>query len=213
MAESRVSLGTVILSLVAAVVVAALVYVFWPNEERIIRARLMDIASILTVPANEADLPRMERVAHLRDYLAPDIHVRYGSQEAATRDMVLGALVQWGRIPDGVKVEFVDVQVTLDQSRANAASAYLTAKITGRDSVDARIVSEVLLRSGAIIDSQQQVGGWPELKSTVTPKDSDGDGMPDEWERRYGLNPLDPSDAERACRAQPEALARRRRRT
>ena len=54
MPDSRVSLGTVVLSLVAAVVVAALVYVFWPNEERIIRARLIDIASILTVPANEA---------------------------------------------------------------------------------------------------------------------------------------------------------------
>ncbi len=26
--------------------------------------------------------------------------------------------------------------------------------------------------------------------------DSDGDGMPDEWERKYGLNPQDPADAE-----------------
>jgi len=25
--------------------------------------------------------------------------------------------------------------------------------------------------------------------------DSDGDGMPDEWEKKYGLNPLDPADA------------------
>lgn len=25
--------------------------------------------------------------------------------------------------------------------------------------------------------------------------DGDGDGMPDEWERKYGLNPVDPSDA------------------
>jgi pectate lyase len=71
------------------------------------------------------------------------------------------------------------------------------ASLPRRDSVDARIVSEVRLRRGAIIDSQKQVGGWPELKSAPAPKDSDGDGMPDEWERRYGLNPSDPSDGKR----------------
>jgi hypothetical protein len=158
-----VSLGTVVVLIVAAVVVAALVYVFWPNEQRIIRARLADVASILTVPANEADLPRMERVAHLRDYLAPDVHIRYGSQEATTRDMVLGALIQWGRIPDGVKVEFVDVQVTLDPSRPDAATVYLTAKITGRDSVDAREADVRLTRH----DGKWVVSG-AETRETLT---------------------------------------------
>ena len=77
--------------------------------------------------------------------------------------MVLGALVQWGRIPDGVKVEFVDVQVTLDRSRANAASAYLTAKITGRDSVDAREADVRLTRS----DGKWVVSG-AETRETLT---------------------------------------------
>ena len=87
----------------------------------------------------------------------------------------------------------------VDTSSASAAlEAVLSAagaSLPRRDSVDARIVAEVRARRGSIIDSQQQVGGWPELKSTVAPKDSDGDGMPDDWERRHRLNPFDPSDA------------------
>jgi hypothetical protein len=38
-------------------------------------------------------------------------------------------------------------------------------------------------------------GGWPRLQSARDPRDSDQDGMPDVWEKRYGLNPRDPSDA------------------
>jgi len=132
------SRGTAFFAFVVLVIVAAVGYVLWPNEERIVRGRLNDIAAIITVPANETDIARLTRVAQLRDYLAQDLRVRYGSQEAVSRDMVLGALAQWGRSADGVKVEFVDVQVTLDRANPDAATAYLTAKISGRDTIDAR---------------------------------------------------------------------------
>lgn len=64
-----------------------------------------------------------------------------------------------------------------------------------RDAVDTRIVEEV--RAGeanygndklGIIDSQQDVGGWPELKSASAPEDADRDGMPDAWEKQKSLN-------------------------
>jgi hypothetical protein len=45
-----------------------------------------------------------------------------------------------------------------------------------------------------IITDISQVGGYPEYKGKPY-KDSDGDGMPDAWEKKYGLNPNDPSDA------------------
>ena len=35
-----------------------------------------------------------------------------------------------------------------------------------------------------MIDSQDDVGGWPNLESTPAPKDSDHDGMPDAWEKQ-----------------------------
>ncbi len=64
-----------------------------------------------------------------------------------------------------------------------------------RDAVDARLIREVRTRTGRIIDSQKDVGGWPEYRAATPPKDSDGDGIPDEWESAHGLNPNDPEDA------------------
>jgi pectate lyase len=66
-----------------------------------------------------------------------------------------------------------------------------------RDSVDARLVDHVRTRTGKLIDSQADVGGWPELARGEPPADSDRDGMPDEWETAHGLNPNDASDAVR----------------
>lgn len=68
-----------------------------------------------------------------------------------------------------------------------------------RDAVDERIVYETETgtttykgsKTGlpGIIDSQKDVGGWPQLKSTTPPLDTDRDGMPDEWEIANGLDP------------------------
>jgi hypothetical protein len=84
--------------------------------------------------------------------------------------------------------------------------AYAGASLK-RDAVDIRIVHDVstgtaTFTSGGngstngLIDTQNAVGGWPELFATQAPLDSDDDGMPDEWEIANGLNPYDGSDAQ-----------------
>ncbi|MEW6237265.1 MAG: pectate lyase [Candidatus Omnitrophota bacterium] len=105
-------------------------------------------------------------------------------------------------------------------SQQTAEEAYLSvlenagATLPKRDAVDARIIEEV--RNGfatyegpnykqnntmqdessksGIIDSQNDVGGWPELKSAPAPADSDHDGMSDDWEKKNNLNTNDASD-------------------
>lgn len=80
------------------------------------------------------------------------------------------------------------------------------ATLPKRDSLDARIVEEV--RTGrtqygesyggggkGIIDAPLTVGGWPVLRSAQPPVDRDEDGMPDDWEDRFDLNPNDQSDS------------------
>ncbi|OHB47853.1 MAG: hypothetical protein A2Y10_11300 [Planctomycetes bacterium GWF2_41_51] len=57
-----------------------------------------------------------------------------------------------------------------------------------RDTVDTRVVNDVINGTGQIIDTQSQVGGWPTLNSAPAPLDTDMDGMPDAWENANGLN-------------------------
>jgi len=75
-----------------------------------------------------------------------------------------------------------------------AVLAHGGASLPRRDAVDRRIVEDVKTGKGRIINSQKEVGGWPDLKSAPAPRDSDGDGMPDEWEKQHNLNPQDASD-------------------
>ncbi len=65
-----------------------------------------------------------------------------------------------------------------------------------QDYVDKRIINEVRTETGRLIDSVDDVGGYPRFELTIWPEgyDSDHDGMPDTWEREQGLNPADIAD-------------------
>ena len=71
------------------------------------------------------------------------------------------------------------------------------ATLPVRDAIDARIVRAVEQRGGSVIDSQTQVGGWPEYRTSAPAVDTDSDGMPDAWERAHQLDPADPTDGAR----------------
>jgi hypothetical protein len=89
----------------------------------------------------------------------------------------------------------VPVNTTSAEDAYKAVLAGVGACLPARDKADARIVEEVRKGAGKIIDSQNDVGGWPELKSKPAPADSDNDGIPDDWETAHGLNPQEAADA------------------
>jgi pectate lyase len=109
---------------------------------------------------------------------------------------------------------------TMKIKQETAEEAFLSvldhagATLPKRDQVDNRIVGET--RNGTatfegkayrknqkpynpskicgIIDSQNDVGGWPKYGSKKAPADSDHDGMPDKWEDAHSLDKHNPSD-------------------
>jgi pectate lyase len=91
-------------------------------------------------------------------------------------------------------VTTVPARQALDLVLANVG-----ATLPKRDAVDQRLIEHVRTHTGSLIDSQKDVGGWPELKSTPAPADADSDGIPDEWEVAHGLNPKDAADAARTA--------------
>lgn len=103
----------------------------------------------------------------------------------------------------------------------NAVTGYAGASYS-RDDVDTRVCSETRngtytyhgsattdkngnplsedkLSKNGLIDTQTDVGGWPEYKATQAEvdhnRDSDADGMPDWFEDQFGLQKSQPSDA------------------
>ncbi|MBM1105845.1 pectate lyase [Aurantibacter crassamenti] len=96
----------------------------------------------------------------------------------------------------------------------NSVLEHAGSSLPKRDAVDLRIIDEVkngfatfegptyetdhkvkdASKNSGIIDSQDNVGGWPKLKSISAPTDTDHDGMPDNWEKKNKLNPKDAKD-------------------
>jgi hypothetical protein len=111
-------------------------------------------------------------------------------------DFEVGASEIRNRQPTPFNVAHVTTQSALE--------AYeLVLKHAGyinRDSQEKRIIEQIKTgiypyTKDGIVDCVKQVGGWPLLVSKPYPLDSDGDGIPDEWEIANGLDPNDAGDA------------------
>lgn len=125
--------GSVYVSLVFVALIGYFVYQWWFNPNRVVKARLGDIAAALSAPANEAEIARVTRLAQLRRLATANVHLRVGKSGAdlATRDAVLAAIATFKAPPDGWNVDFVDADVLVNSDET--ARAYVTADLTTRD--------------------------------------------------------------------------------
>ncbi|PDT52900.1 pectate lyase [Sinorhizobium americanum] len=66
-----------------------------------------------------------------------------------------------------------------------------------RDEADSRIVEDVKSRSGRLLKTDpREVGGWPDLDAGTPYEDGDMDGISDDWEVKYGLDPAKADDGQ-----------------
>jgi len=160
--------GSIYVAVVLAALTGYFVYQWWFNPNRMVKARLGDIAAALSIPANEAELGRVTRLAQLRKFATPDVHVRIGKDAAdlTSRDAVLAAVAAFTPPPGGWNVDFVDADVRVNSDET--ARAYVTADVTTRDpatgkqTLDSRDVTfSFVKRDGDWLVSEAQVKDLP----------------------------------------------------
>ena len=125
------------------------------------------------------------------------------------KDNSLGLIIKNDFAPAGEVLAKSPFMIAEHSSLQSASDAFVSVlKYAGaslrRDSHDERIVREAKEgtytfegshgSTNGMIDQPSDVGGWGEYRQTTAPIDSDGDGIPDEWEKKNGLNPNDPKD-------------------
>jgi hypothetical protein len=123
--------GKPIALLLGALLVGAALFKWWPSDERAIRRELDAVADTLTVPPTDTELAKVARLAALSNHLAPDIRLRLGTREIASRDLAVGLVSRWTPPPGGVFVAFSDTVV--EAADDGTATVFTTARVTTRD--------------------------------------------------------------------------------
>ncbi|MDN3595082.1 hypothetical protein [Zunongwangia endophytica] len=140
-----------------------------------------------------------------------DVNFVEGSERASENNWELGVYNQihskYGSLTpedkNAMKIESphpIDDNVeTQSAQRSYEAVMAKSGNTMFRDKVDEHVIADVQNKSftytgsrgstNGIIDTQSDVGGYPELDKGTALKDSDLDGMPDDWEIENNLDP------------------------
>lgn len=117
-------------------ILAALGYwlwtVFFPNPEKLIRARIQEIAKLASFASNEGSLAKISNAQKLSSYVAEnvEIHVEFQRRTDSVytgRDEILKACVAARNMATALSVEFPDIEIVVHPGEQSA-----TAEVTMR---------------------------------------------------------------------------------
>ena len=109
---------------VAAVVLASGIaawYVWWPNEERVIRRRLDTLAAVVNEDAAEG-LGTVSRAAQIGNFFTPDVHIDLGRGAVPIRGRE-SVIAMAARLPprsDAYRLQFDEITIDLDAAQGTA---------------------------------------------------------------------------------------------
>jgi hypothetical protein len=125
--------------LVVVAALAALGYWLWavcfPSPEAILHKRLTKVAELVSFTSKEGQIARVANVQQLAGYFSPEAEIQVdtpaqGRETVSGREELAQKVMGARQILGGLKVEFIDVNLTLAPDRTNA-----TAELTGRAQV------------------------------------------------------------------------------
>ncbi len=139
--------------LVAAVLLVWVGFGWWSSEVRQIRRRLDALAETASVGGGDTSLVRLAKAARLAGYFTEDITIDLGSPSTVIRgrDTLMAMAARIRVSPEGLRIELVDVQITVDAEGARATASMTVqgsgiAFATGDQMIDAREMEMTLVK-------------------------------------------------------------------
>ncbi len=128
--------------------------VLFPNPERVIRKRLIEMAQLASFPPNEAPLAKLANTQKLAGYFAPDVEVvidvpgQSRQNISGWEDLVQGAMAARNSL-SALKVDIPDIAIVVGPDKRTAvANVTVTARIGGERDLFVQEMSIQLTKPG-----------------------------------------------------------------